>query len=544
MRNAIVRLDAGANCGGDVAGRGRGPDDGRAAHSDDRRSRRADSAPRHDGRTASVQDRHRPDPRPRAVASDGGGPIRRAQVRISGSEVAPKAALTDAEGRFEFRDLPAGRFTLQATKSGLRQRPVRPDAAVRVGKADRARRQAEPRQRRHQHAARQRHLADASSTNSAIRFPDVAVTAMRQTLAERPPPARARRPAASRRPTISVSSASMACRRATTTSARRCAAAVEMHGHGVDDVGAGATASAVRALGAEVRLRARPTIRARRTSARRSASRSPPARNPRAPTSRSCRSGSRASPASSSAPMASRSRARRSRAVPRNREFSGLLGAAERARAPRTAASRSTACAPGDYTLQARSIQVFTSTPGRQRHDVPRRRRWRRRRLGIRVRRRSRSGARTSTELVMTTSKGGTATGRVTFDGAEAARRSTSMRITSMPVDQRWTGRLAAARRATKEDGIVRAEGADRHAADSRRNAPPGWTLKSVKLNGTDITDTGAEFKAGETDVGPRGRADQQVHIGQRRRHGQRRYGRSRTTRRHLLGSPTTGGCR
>ncbi len=57
--------------------------------------------------------------RGRVLASDGGGPIRRAQVRISGPEVAPKAALTDAEGRFEFRELPAGRFTLQATKSGF-----------------------------------------------------------------------------------------------------------------------------------------------------------------------------------------------------------------------------------------------------------------------------------------------------------------------------------------------------------------------------------------------------------------------------------------
>ena len=70
------------------------------------------------GGPRTVQDRHRPDPRPR-VASDGAGPIRRAQVRISGPDVAPKAALTDAEGRFEFRELPAGRFTLQATKSGF-----------------------------------------------------------------------------------------------------------------------------------------------------------------------------------------------------------------------------------------------------------------------------------------------------------------------------------------------------------------------------------------------------------------------------------------
>ena len=57
--------------------------------------------------------------RGRVLATDGAGPIRRAQVRISGSDVAPKAALTDAEGRFEFRELPAGRFTLLASKSGF-----------------------------------------------------------------------------------------------------------------------------------------------------------------------------------------------------------------------------------------------------------------------------------------------------------------------------------------------------------------------------------------------------------------------------------------
>ncbi|HET8818936.1 MAG TPA: sodium/proton-translocating pyrophosphatase, partial [Xanthomonadaceae bacterium] len=43
----------------------------------------------------------------------------RAQVRLSGPEILPKVSLTDAEGRFEFRELPAGRFTMQATKSGF-----------------------------------------------------------------------------------------------------------------------------------------------------------------------------------------------------------------------------------------------------------------------------------------------------------------------------------------------------------------------------------------------------------------------------------------
>jgi protocatechuate 3,4-dioxygenase beta subunit len=54
----------------------------------------------------------------RLVAAETGAPIRRAQVRISGPETLPKSATTDNEGVYEFRDLPAGRFTLTATKSG------------------------------------------------------------------------------------------------------------------------------------------------------------------------------------------------------------------------------------------------------------------------------------------------------------------------------------------------------------------------------------------------------------------------------------------
>lgn len=47
-----------------------------------------------------------------------GTPLRRAQVRISGPEIATKTALTDADGRYEFRDLPAGRFSVTGSKSG------------------------------------------------------------------------------------------------------------------------------------------------------------------------------------------------------------------------------------------------------------------------------------------------------------------------------------------------------------------------------------------------------------------------------------------
>ncbi|MBA2302578.1 MAG: carboxypeptidase regulatory-like domain-containing protein [Acidobacteria bacterium] len=54
----------------------------------------------------------------RLVGAETGAPVRRAQVRISGPEIMPKAATTDNDGVYELRDLPAGRYTVNATKSG------------------------------------------------------------------------------------------------------------------------------------------------------------------------------------------------------------------------------------------------------------------------------------------------------------------------------------------------------------------------------------------------------------------------------------------
>ena len=57
--------------------------------------------------------------RGRVMSAETGGAVRRAQVRITGPDIASKSAMSDAEGRYEFRDLPAGRFNLSATKSGF-----------------------------------------------------------------------------------------------------------------------------------------------------------------------------------------------------------------------------------------------------------------------------------------------------------------------------------------------------------------------------------------------------------------------------------------
>lgn len=54
------------------------------------------------------------------VAADTGAPIRRAQVRVSSPEAREsRAAATDAQGRFEVKELPAGRYTINASKAGF-----------------------------------------------------------------------------------------------------------------------------------------------------------------------------------------------------------------------------------------------------------------------------------------------------------------------------------------------------------------------------------------------------------------------------------------
>jgi hypothetical protein len=56
--------------------------------------------------------------RGRIVAGDTGSGLRRAQVRISGPDIGTKTVLTDNQGRYELKDLPAGRFNVSVTKSG------------------------------------------------------------------------------------------------------------------------------------------------------------------------------------------------------------------------------------------------------------------------------------------------------------------------------------------------------------------------------------------------------------------------------------------
>lgn len=54
------------------------------------------------------------------VAADSGAPIRRAQVRVYSAEARDgRIATTDAQGRFEIKELVGGRYTMTASKGGF-----------------------------------------------------------------------------------------------------------------------------------------------------------------------------------------------------------------------------------------------------------------------------------------------------------------------------------------------------------------------------------------------------------------------------------------
>lgn len=54
------------------------------------------------------------------VAADTGTPLRRAQVRVSSNDAREsRLAATDAQGQFEVKELPAGRYTVTASKAGF-----------------------------------------------------------------------------------------------------------------------------------------------------------------------------------------------------------------------------------------------------------------------------------------------------------------------------------------------------------------------------------------------------------------------------------------
>jgi Carboxypeptidase regulatory-like domain len=434
--------------------------------------------------------------RGRVLASDGTGPIRRAQVRISGSDVAPKAALTDAEGRFEFRELPAGRFTLQASKSGF--------VSVQYG------------QTRPFESGKPIELADKQSLDNADismprgsviagrivdefgdAIPDVSVTAMRQTWQNGrrrlvPSPGRVAQTNDLGHFRIYGLPPGDYYVSATLRTGGLEMVEVELMAGTAAWNSAGPTASAPKSGYSSTYYPGTPNIAEAQRITLAAGQESPSADFALVAVRLAKVSGivigSDGKPLEGAAVST----------VPANREFGGLM-MQNSARTAKDGSFTLPSVPPGDYTLQVRSVQVITSTQGDN----------------MMVFRAASMGGGDSESgstplavagedvagILLTTSKGGTATGQLAFDGPRPTSLG-SIRITSVLADSDGPtiGGLGAA--SAKDDGSFELKGLTGLRLIRLGNAPPGWTLKSVKLNGTDITDTGAEFKPGETTSG------------------------------------------
>ena len=78
--------------------------------------------------------------RGRVVTADGGAPLRRAQVRVSAAELrVNRGVTTDADGRYEISNLPAGRYSIFVSRNGYvslqfgQQRPFEPGRPLDLG---------------------------------------------------------------------------------------------------------------------------------------------------------------------------------------------------------------------------------------------------------------------------------------------------------------------------------------------------------------------------------------------------------------------------
>jgi hypothetical protein len=431
--------------------------------------------------------------RGRVTSAEAGTPIRRAQVRISGTDVMPRAVMTDAEGRFEFRDLPAGRVTLQASKAGF--------VAISYG------------QTRPHEGGKPIELAEKQVFENADivmprggvisgrildefgePVPDVTVAAMRQTWAggrrrlmpgsgrtvqtndlgqyrvHGLPPGDYYITATLRDETamFEVMAASMAGGAAPPADAARASGYAPTYFPGTPNaadahkiaLGAGQETSGTDFALLPVRLsRIRGIVMS-----------------------------SEGKPLEGA--MISLQPARGGEAM----SMMPMIGGG--ARTNRDGGFTLPSVPPGDYVLTARSMQTFTSGSGGDTTMV------------FTARLGGGDGEVGSVPLsvagedipsvVLTTSKGGTASGRIVVEDVATPPNMTAVRLSALPLDTD-AGPMSMANATAKADGTFEMKGM--FGPRQFRLAGPiaNLNIKAVRLNGVDVTDSGVDFKGGES---------------------------------------------
>jgi hypothetical protein len=432
----------------------------------------------------------------RVVSVETGAPIRRAQVRISGPDIGSKAAMTDADGRYEFRDLPAGRFNVNAMKSGY--------VNVQYG------------QTRPFESGRPIELADKQVLEKIdISMPrgsvisgrvvdefgepvaDAMITAMRQTWQG------GRRrfiPAGRTAPTNDLGQ-------------------FRMYGLPPGDYYVSATLRNTEMAVFELAGAQQGGPTGSTPSSGYAPTYFPGTTTPAEAQKITVAVGQEASNTEfalipvrlakitgvviNSEGKAVEGAMVNAAPVSRAGEI-GLMMMGSSARTTKEGTFTISNVAPGEYTLNVRAVQVITDMGGGGDRMV----------FTAIVGGPGGSGdsefaslpisvaGEDLTNVAIVTAKGAVATGRVTFEGGAKPAALTGVRVMASPAeiaDGPVTGTSSAT---LKADGTFEMKGLAGSRLFRVPNLPPGWMLKSVQLNGREITDSGTEFKSGETVAG------------------------------------------
>jgi protocatechuate 3,4-dioxygenase beta subunit len=434
--------------------------------------------------------------RGRVLSVENGNPVRRAQVRIMSQDIGSKSAMTDAEGRYEFRDLPAGRFNLSATKAGYvtvqygqtrpfeSGKPIDLSEGQLLDKADISM----PRG-----SAISGRLVDEFGDPVA----DAVVNAMRSVWSG----GRRRLQPTGR------------------TAMTNDLGQFRIYGLSPGDYYVNATFRGGDMMGMEIAMAAVMSGGA--------GAGGPVGSNPNSGYAPTYFPGTANGAEAQKIALAVGQEAQNTdfallpvklakitgtvissegkpvegsmiNAVPRNADGVGMMMMAGNARSDKNGNFTIPNLAPGEYTLQSRSLQIMTSGGGDNMMFTAR--------IGGDSGAEAEVGALPITvsgedlsNVVIVTSKGATASGRVVFDDGSKPSSVTNVRVSAAAVDSDGPVASFGGPGSVKADGTFELKSLSGTRIIRAVNVPSGWMLKSVRVNGNDITDSGMDFKAGES---------------------------------------------
>ncbi len=438
--------------------------------------------------------------RGRIMSADTGAPVRRAQVRVVGPDIGSKTAMTDAEGRYEFRDLPGGRFMLSATKSGF--------VTVQYG------------QTRPYESGKTIELAEAQVLDKAdIAMPRGSVISGRVLDEFGDPVADAM--------VNAMRSAWSGGRRKLQSTGRMAQTndlgQYRIYGLPPGDYYVSATLRADAMMMDMGMVAAMSEAR----GAAMAGVMGPMGSNPNSGYAPTYFPGTTNGADAQRLTLAVGQEAQSTdfallpvrlakitgvvigpdgkpvegsmiNATPRGGE-AGFMMLAGAARSDKNGSFTLSNVAPGDYTLQTRNVQVMTTGAGdnmtvNMRFGGPDGGDAEVGSLPITV------GGEDLAGVVILTSKGATVSGRLSFDGGTKPTNLAAIRITSSPADGDFPGpfSMGGGSGSVKADGTFELKGLTGPRVIRAVALPSGWMLKSVNVNGADVTDTGVELKPGE----------------------------------------------